>query len=454
MNIKNILTIVCALSALDGALAADWKPLYNGKDLTGWEQLNGKAEFKADGDKIVGTSTLKTPNSFLATKEKYGDFILEFEYKVAPGLNSGVQFRSKSTPEFNNGRVHGYQCEIDTSDRGWSSGIYEEASRGWLYPLTKNPAAQTAFKQGEWNKVRIEAIGNTLRTWLNGVPCANLVDNMTPEGFIALQVHGIGNNKDLAGKTIEWKNIRICTEDLDDEKTPDDKTAPEVNNIDNYISPKEAGDGWKLLWDGKTTEGWRGAKLTKFPANGWKIDPEKGTLSVEKAKGEESGNGGDIVTNKKYKNFELLVDFKITKGANSGVKYFVDTEMNKGAGSSIGCEFQILDDDNHPDAKLGKNGNRKLGSLYDLIPAPADKPFEKGKFNTARVIVNGNHVEHWLNGKKIIEYTRGNQGWKDLVAGSKYKDWPQFGELKEGNILLQDHGDAVTFKNVKIKELD
>lgn len=454
MNIKNTLAIAFALCALDGAMAADWKPLYNGKDLTGWEKLNGQAEFKADGDKIVGTSMVKTPNTFLATKDKYGDFILEFEYLVDDGLNSGVQFRSISDPNINKGRVHGYQNEIDTSDRAWSSGIYEEASRGWLYPMTKNPAGQKAFKHGEWNKVRIEAIGNKLRTWLNDIPCANLVDDKTAEGIIALQVHGIGNNKALEGKTISWKNIRICTDDLDSEKMPDSKAAPEFVNIPNYISPQEAKEGWKLLWDGKTTDGWRGAKLAEFPKAGWKIDEKNGTLTVLKSDGGESTNGGDIVTKKKYKNFELVVDFKITKGANSGIKYFVDTELNKGKGSSIGCEFQILDDEKHPDAKLGKDGNRKLGSLYDLIPAPADKPYKKNEFNTAKVVVKGNQVEHWLNGKKIIEYTRGNQAWRDTVAGSKYKDWPKFGESEEGHILLQDHGDEVTYKNVKIKELD
>ena len=172
-----------------------------------------------------------------------------------------------------------------------------------------------------------------------------------------------------------------------------------------------------------------------------------------KSDGAESRNGGDIVTVDKYKNFELSVDFKITPGANSGIKYFVDTDMNKGEGSSIGCEFQILDDLKHPDAKLGVNGNRKLGSLYDLIPAPEDKPFRPGFFNNARIVVKDNKVEHWLNDVKIIEYERNNQMWRALVAYSKYKIWPAFGEAAEGNILLQDHGDEVWFQNIKIKEL-
>jgi len=432
------------------AQTPQWESLFNGKNLKGWEKLNGTAEYKVANGEITGISKMGTPNTFLATKKMYADFILEFEFKVADGLNSGVQFRSNSLKEYMNGRVHGYQFEIDPSSRAWTGGIYDEARRGWLYPLTEYPSAQKAFKSGEWNKARIEAIGNSIRTWVNGVPCANLLDNTTDKGFIALQVHAIGN-KDQEGKTISWRNIRICTSAPEAFATPQSQSAPQVNQIANTISDQEAKEGWKLLWDGKTTEGWRGAKLTTFPSKGWVID--NGILKVMKSDGGESTNGGDIVTVKKYKNFILKVDFMITPGANSGIKYFVNTEINKGAGSSIGCEFQILDDQKHPDAKLGVKGNRTLGSLYDLIPADSTKPFRPGFFNTAMVVVKGNKIEHWLNGVKIVEYERGNQMWRALVAYSKYRDWENFGDWEEGNILLQDHGDEVLYKNVKIKEL-
>jgi hypothetical protein len=448
---KTSLILMAVLIATLPALSQEkWETPFNGKNLKGWKKLNGTAEYVVKDGIITGISKLNTPNTFMATEKIYGDFILELDFKVDNRLNSGIQFRSNSLKEYQNGRVHGYQSEIDPAPRAWSAGIYDEARRGWLYPLDLNPPAKKAFKANEWNKVRIEAIGTTIRTWLNDIPCANLLDNTTATGFIALQVHQIGK-PEQEGATVQWKNIRICTTDLQKVRKPDSEAAPEVNRIDNYISEKESLQGWKLLWDGKSAEGWRGAKLADFPKNGWKI--ENGELKVQKSTGGESTNGGDIVTLKKYKNFELSVDFKITKGANSGVKYFVDTDLNKGEGSSIGCEFQILDDTNHPDAKLGTKGNRKLGSVYDLIPAPDNKPFRNGFFNTALIVVKGNKVEHYLNGTKIIEYERNTQMWNALVNYSKYSVWPNFGNAAEGNILLQDHGDEVAFKNIKIKEL-
>ncbi len=444
---KNCIMLLCLLCAAVVS-AQNWQPLFNGKNLSGWKKLNGNAEYKVEDGAIVGISKMNTPNTFLSTKDKYGDFILEFEFKVDDGLNSGVQFRSESKKDYQKGRVHGYQFEIDPSDRAWSGGVYDEARRGWLYPLTKNPDAKSAFRRGQWNKARIEASGNHIATWINGVPCANLWDDMTPEGFIALQVHAIGDPSQ-EGKKVAWRDIRICTEDVDRYLTT--TKAPEVNAVPNTLSPAEVADGWKLLFNGKDSEGWRGAKLDIFPTKGWVI--EDGLLKVMPADGAESTNGGDIVTTDTYKNFILSVDFKITEGANSGIKYFVDPDLNKGEGSAIGCEFQILDDERHPDAKLGVKGNRKLGSLYDLIPAPEKKPFNINEFNTAVVIVMGNHVEHWLNGEKLLEYNRNNQMFNALVAYSKYRDWPNFGNRAEGNILLQDHGDEVWFKNVKIKEL-
>jgi hypothetical protein len=435
-----------------------WTDLFNGKNLKGWKVINGAAEFNVEDGIIVGVSKMNTPNTFLATKKIYDDFILEYEAHIDPVLNAGVQIRSNSLPEYRDGIVHGYQIELDPSRRAWSGGLFDEKRRGWLYNLECNPKGKEAFKKNDWNQFRVEAIGNHIRVWVNGIQTVDLIDDMTASGFVALQVHSIGS-ENRAGKEIHYRNIRIKTKNLEAEKLPDNKDIPQVSYLNNLLTERELEEGWALLWDGQTTEGWRGAKINTFPDKGWHI--ENGELKVEAADGGESAHGGDIVTVQKYKNFVLEVDFKFSEGANSGIKYFVDTELNKGAGSSIGCEYQILDDKLHPDAKKGVAGNRTLGSLYDLIKAAPvyyspNMPYKRVNhygWNRAKIVVMDSMVEHYINGIKVVEYERGTQQWKALVAYSKYKNWPNFGKNEEGHILLQDHGDAVSFKNIKIKTL-
>lgn len=424
--------------------------LFNGKNLDGWKQLNGKADFKVINGEIVGTTKFGEPNSFLATEQDYGDFILELELFTDSKVNSGVQFRSGQKADQNNGRVFGYQMEVDPSVRAWSGGIYDEARRGWIYTLEQNKEAKTAFKIGSWNKYRIEAIGNVIRTWVNGIPTANLVDDLTPRGFIALQVHSIGDS-DQAGNQIRWRNISIQTDKL--KPTKSDQISV-VNLVPNNLSKQEKDNGFSLLFNGINTDQWRGAYKKAFPAKGWLVD--HGILSVEKTNGAESTNGGDIVTKKQYGAFEMKFDFKLTEGANSGVKYFV-TESEGNKGSAIGLEYQILDDHKHPDAKLGRGGNRTLGSLYDLIASEKIPASQKkiGEWNQGIIkVFPDNNVEYWLNGYQILSYTRGSKEFLDLVALSKYKNWKNFGMAPRGHILLQDHGDQVSFRSLKIRALN
>ncbi len=197
--------VYTSMPALSLAAEAQWENLFDGKTLNGWIQRNGKAKYTVQDGMIVGTTVLNTPNSFLCTEKVYTDFILELEFLVKSGMNSGIQIRSNSFKHYKNYRVHGYQVEIDPSSRAWSAGIYDEARRGWLYDLKNQPKAQKAFKQNQWNHYRIEAIGDRIRTWINGVPAADLKDDMTSTGFISLQVHG----SKTADQSIKWRNIRI-----------------------------------------------------------------------------------------------------------------------------------------------------------------------------------------------------------------------------------------------------
>ncbi|MES2658872.1 MAG: DUF1080 domain-containing protein [Verrucomicrobiota bacterium] len=227
----------------------------------------------------------------------------------------------------------------------------------------------------------------------------------------------------------------------------------------NTLTTSEKNAGWRLLWDGKSSDGWRTPKSDSFPSKGWEI--KDGTLTVRPGDGGESTGGGDIISKERFSQFELLADFKITKGANSGIKYFVQPDLKPidkvtgkpaPTGSAIGLEFQILDDAHHPDAKLGRNGNRTIGSLYDLITAAATKKVNPiGEWNTARIVVTGKQVEHWLNGEKVLEYERGSEEYRKAVSGSKYKNIPEFGEWADGHILLQDHGNLVSYRNIKIR---
>ncbi len=426
-----------------------WRKL-TGKDLGNWTLLNGSATFKIEKGVITGSTVADSPNSFLCTKEIYGDFILEFDTWIDPQMNSGVQFRSESRPDYQNGRVHGYQVELDPSERAWSGGIYDEARRGWLYTLENNPAGQKAFKNNSWNHYRIEAAGNSIRTWINGIPCADLIDAMTPKGFIALQVHSIGKDNSKVGLQVKWKDIRIITDNVQRYLTPYSDIIPQVSFLDNALTSREEKDGWKLLFDGKSSAGWMSARTKTFPSSGWDITG--GTFTINPStKG--SGGGGDIVTTGKYKNFELIVDFLYTPGANSGIKYFIDTEIKNGSMATIGCEYQILDDKLHPDAKMGIGGNRKLAGLYDIIAPENIRDNGPGNWNRARITVNGNKVQHWLNGQITVEYERGNDKWRELVATSKFKTVSGFAEATEGRILLQEHGNIVSFRNIKIREI-
>lgn len=441
-----------SLKAQTSTAKKGWQDLFDGKSLSGWKTVGGKAPYTIENGAIVGTMTKGTPNSFLITEREYGDFILELDIKLeGTATNSGVQTRSHLDASANQGRgrVYGRQVEIDPSARAWSGGIYDEARRNWLYPLDLNEKAKTAYKAEEYNHVRIEAMGDELRTWINDIPVAYVVDTIDREGFIGLQVHSVADAED--GKKVYFKNIRIQTENLKPKAFPTDVYV--VNLKPNELSNAEKKSGYKLLFDGTSANGWRSVRGDAFPSKGWQV--KNGEISVLKSDGGESTNGGDIITKDQYAVFDLSFEFKLTPGANSGVKYFV-TLKEQTSGSAIGLEYQVLDDEKHPDAKLGRDGNRTLASLYDLITSNRDARARRpiGAWNRGRVVVTAdNKVTHYLNGVKMLTYDRGSKSFRDIVAISKYKDWENFGEAPSGHILLQDHGDNVSFRSIKVKKV-
>jgi hypothetical protein len=213
---------------------------------------------------------------------------------------------------------------------------------------------------------------------------------------------------------------------------------------ENTLSPAEKKAGWTLLFDGKSMDQWKGFRKDQVP-DSWTI--QDGAIALT-GKG-----GGDILTKNQYENYEFTVDWKISEGGNSGIIYNVSEDPQYKATYHTGPEMQVLDNEKHPDAKMGKNGNRQAGANYDMIPlsAPAVKPV--GQWNTAKLVVNKGHVEHWLNGKKVVEYQLGSPEWEALVKDSKFASMPGYGRIKKGHIALQDHGNLVWFKNIKIRPL-
>lgn len=215
----------------------------------------------------------------------------------------------------------------------------------------------------------------------------------------------------------------------------------------NSLSQQEINDGWQLLFDGESTEHWRGYGMDEFPSEGWVVEDD---LLVFRAP--ESGSSGlDIITKETYSDFELTLDWMISEGGNSGILYHI-LEQDRAIYWS-GPEFQILDNVNHPDATQGVNGNRKSASLYDLIPAQPQNTNPFGEWNSVRIVSNGPVIEHWQNGEKVLEFERWTQEWFDMLHNSKFNCYPEFGAIRNGHIGLQDHGDEVKFRNIKIRAI-
>ena len=411
--------LMACLLAGSPSFAGEWIDLFNGKDLAHWQNPYdwGKAEV------VAGEIHLTTEKSkwFLSTVKEYSDFIFEVEVKMPEGkCNSGFLFRSHKSKN----KMFGYQAEVDPSGRKWSGGLYDEGRRGWFISPNRDHAASAeakeqsiaafveragdCFKRHDWNKYRIECRGGHIKISVNGVTTTDIHDQEDAKGYIALQHHG------EKGQIYRFRNIRIM------ELTADDTAVRSSSTEWTSLFASDDFSNWTNLNGDAVTKGW----------------------SIKDGVVHRPSRGGDIITKQHYENFELHFDWKISEAGNSGVKY-----RTKGA---LGLEYQILDDAKHQD---GKNPTHRAGSLYELAAAPDSKPIHPvGEWNHARILANGNTIQHWLNGEKIVDIEVGSDDWNQRFQKSKYsknKDFPN----SAGPILLQDHNDEVWFKNVQMREL-
>lgn len=386
------------------AASVPWTPLFNGKDLGGWHQLGGKATYSVEAGEIVGATVAGTPNSFLCTDKLYGDFELEFDVKVDPQLNSGVQIRSNSVPGYLQGTVHGYQIEIDPSERAWSGGLYDESRRGWLQDLSKDKVAQKAFRNREWNHYRVVAIGDHFRTWVNGAPAVDCHDDLTSSGFIALQVH---NHKE-SGLKVRWRNIRI--KDLG---VPSSKPAK--------------GAQW-LLRSISDTKNWRSESAAEQPFP-WTFS--NGSFEIKPG-------SGNIVTRRKFTDLGLHLEFMVEDNGETG-----QSNGNSGVYIMQSYEVQILNSAPHG-PKIDECGALYLTRAPDYAMA-----MSPGIWQTYDIWFT---APRWAQGKKvenarITVSLNGTLVHRNVeIPGKTGAGAPESPEARP--LRLQEHGCRVRFRNV------
>jgi hypothetical protein len=357
IRLVQVILVFGAAVSSDAGEQVKWEPLFDGKTLDGWEVHGGFAKYHVEDEIIVGTTVEGSPNTFLCTKKQYGDFILEFEVNIDPRLNSGVQIRSHSFEEYRNGRVHGYQVEIDPSERAWSGGIYDEARRGWLNDLKDNETARKAFKNGQWNKFRVRALGDSIKTWVNGAACADLRDPADQTGFIALQVHSFRGEEPAQ---VRWRNIRI-------------------KKLGRHV--------WEPLFDGKSLDGWH-----VIAGGNW--DVHDGVIVGSNIRSDK--RQGLLVSDKRYGDFTARLKFKVEKG-NSGFYFRVD-EL-EGQGTVQGLQAEI-------------DESKNVGGLYETdgrgwVAKPREKDvagwFKPQQWNKMTVSAYGRRIVVHVNDQKSVE---------------------------------------------------
>lgn len=436
------LTVLSAfVGGAAGLAASEWQDLFDGRTLEGWRRLNGSATYEVVEGAIVGTTVPGSPNSFLATTREFGDFVLELEFKVDPRLNSGVQIRSESRSDFKNGRVHGYQVEIDPSPepyakqpanldaegnpiasgaapRSWTGGIYDEQRRGWLQNLSDRPAAREAFRPGQWNHLRVEAVGPSIRTWVNGVAAADVVDGLTRRGFIALQVHAVDQEVPLQ---VRWRKLRI--REVDAPTDPADRSTPAA--VFGQPAPADAidllADGTAGAWGSQDARNWLQAD---GPAD-WRL--QDGVL-------ESIPGVGSIITTESYGDLFLHLELRVLdEPTNSGVylmsRYEIGVSHKPGGTGGWGN----LANPPAPRREL-KVPLRQWQSLDVLFRAP--RLDDDGRVTEPAI------ASVWHNGVLIHDQVR---------LGDRKGAARRLGDAVDGPLMLQEHGAVVQFRNIWVR---
>lgn len=399
----SLLFVQADVQAQDAA-GSPWRSLFNGQDLAGWKQLNGDHVYEAHRGEIVGTTVPGQPNGFLVTEEEFGDFILELEVHVDVLMNnSGIQFRSLSIDDYSDGRVHGYQAEIDTKPQRWSGSIYDEARRGWLYIMEINPEAKRAFVNNTWNHYRIEAIGTSNRVWVNGIPTAHLVDDETLRGFIGLQLHANNPDDPSGSHQIRFRNIRIQTENV--QLSPFDDIFV-VNLIPNTVSGQERAQGFELLWDGHSTAGWSEASTSSEQDWVTKDGELRAAFSENGELRAATAEGGALVSDRQFTSYELKFGFKPLRDGATCAIHYLDSGDDAGDEPSLYCRM-------------------------------ASQKIEAEQWNHGVIRVSpDDRVEYWLNGYKILEYRRDAE------------------PRQRSRVRLLHGGGAVAYRSIKIRDLN
>ena len=363
---------VLSIAALAGCMqtpivseeGARWVELFDGESLNGWSQVNGEAPYTVVDGVIRGTNVLDTPNSFLATDGLYSDFVLEFESRSIGDANSGVQFRTELAPGTWSGVV-GYQLDIDPTARRWTGGIYHEGVHLWRHSMARNSGCQAAYKHGDWNSYRIEAVGSVIATWVNEVPCAHMAGDHHAAGFIALQVHAIGQEEQYLGSFTEWRGVRLLE-------------APETSDL--WLSQRA-----------RLIEGWLDDELSEIEIErGWKL------LGASNESMAFNAGTGD---------FEFVIDMRLDSDAEGLLKYRFDR-----SGASCTGLYQILNDvtlgENRPGSALMGSYPDKYEAINQSEPGRPKRVYSSERWNRVRIVATEDRIQHWLNSVKVVDYPR------------------------------------------------